>query len=102
MRKETKRKKEPVLLSSIIDKVLQKAGILSAVRAEQVVQQWETITGSALAQHAQAVRIENGMLFLRAESSAWRNQLFFLKKDLIRKTNEFAGSPLVRDVRFVS
>ena len=92
----------PAPLSEVLDQVLKTAGVHAAVKERLVLAQWVKIAGDAFASHAEAVKIENGVLFLRAENSAWRSQLHFFKGDLIKNINRFAEKKIVKNVCFVS
>lgn len=51
---------------------------------------------------AEAVKIENGVLFLRVENSVWRSELKFRQTNLIDKINKKFNEKIVKTVRFIS
>ncbi len=94
--------REPVALSEVLDQVLKSAGLFYAVKEQLVLRHWREIAGEAVAGHAEPVKIEGGVLYLRADSGAWRSQLHFLKNELIRKINAFAEKRVVKNILFTS
>ena len=51
---------------------------------------------------AEAVKIENGVLFLRVENSVWRSELKFRQTNLIDKINKKFNEKIIKTVRFIS
>lgn len=97
-----KKPKEPVPISEVLDQVLKSAGLQGTVRAHLVLNRWKEIAGEAVAAHADPVRIEEGVLYLKAENGAWRSQLHFMKGELIRKINDLAEKRIVKSIVFTS
>jgi hypothetical protein len=50
---------------------------------------------------AEAVKIENGVLFLHVENSVWRSELKFRQSSLIEKINKKFNEKIIKTVRFV-
>lgn len=67
---------------------------------EMIFWKWDSIAGAEIARHIRPDRFSFKTLFLAADSPVWANQLLFFKTELISKINDFAGQPLVADIRF--
>ena len=50
---------------------------------------------------AEAVKIENGVLFLHVENSVWRSELKFRQSSLIEKINKKFNEKIIKTVRFI-
>ena len=50
---------------------------------------------------AEAVKIENGVLFLHVENSVWRSELKFRQSRLIEKINKKVNEKIIKTVRFI-
>ena len=50
---------------------------------------------------AEAVKIENGVLFLHVENSVWRSELKFRQANIIEKINKKQNEHVVKAVRFI-
>lgn len=65
-----------------------------------VICRWEKIVGADIARHVKAARFDFNTLFLMSDSPVWSNQLTMMKDELITKINAFAGTKIVKDLRF--
>ena len=62
---------------------------------------WGDVVGESLARVTAPRSLEDGVLVVGAESSAWAAQLSFLADEIGRKANEALGEEHVRTVRVV-
>ena len=88
-------------LSGLLPRVLKQLGLDQGLLGWRAVSEWPQVVGPRIARHTRAVAFRDGVLQVEVEGSAWMHELGFLKRDLVRKVNEHAGSRLVRDVRFI-
>lgn len=102
MQHSRKRKSQPQLIHDLVWKLLRKRGVEKAVLEQQVVQQWGKIVGPAVAQQTRAVDAKDGKLFVEVGSAAWRNELVFLKPEILEKIHDFIGKKVVQDIIFLS
>lgn len=61
---------------------------------------WARAAGPRIAKHARAEQLRNKTLVVRVASSAWANELAFLKAELLAKLQELSGGDVVQDLRF--
>ncbi|MEE4312019.1 MAG: DUF721 domain-containing protein [candidate division KSB1 bacterium] len=88
-------------LGSVIDQLLKNLGIEDQVLEHQAIALWDEIAGNNISKNTKAIRIEDGVLFVRVTSDAWKNELLFYKPELIQKLNEKIGKSIVRDIYLV-
>ena len=88
-------------VAGVLSRLLKKLGLDQDVQAWRAVEDWPLVVGDRVARHTRAVGFREGTLRVEVEGSAWMQELGFLKRDLIRRSNQHLGSDLVRDVRFV-
>ncbi len=62
---------------------------------------WFELVGERLAARTQPLSLQEGVLTLTVASSAWLNELSFMRADLVRRINEVLGSGTVNAIRFV-
>ncbi|HID10717.1 MAG TPA: DUF721 domain-containing protein [Candidatus Latescibacteria bacterium] len=62
---------------------------------------WEEVVGEAIARNTAVMGIQGGVLVVRVRSAPWRNELFFMKPEILEKLNHRIGRKVVRDIRFV-
>mgnify|MGYP001284027058 CR=1 FL=1 len=64
-------------------------------RARQV---WDEAVGPALAGQGRPLRVHNGRMEVAVPSAVWRNQLSFMKQDIITRINELAGGEAIKEL----
>ncbi len=87
-------------LAEALLKALGQFGMAKTVKENQLVAQWPEIVGEQIAKVSQAEKIEAGILNVKVINSVWRNELYYHKKELIKKLNKKAGEKLIKDIRF--
>ncbi len=91
---------EPATVGSAINRALEHFGLAEKVRQYTAVDIWPQIVGEKIAEKTVAEKIADGKLFVKVSSAAWRNELVFLKKELIAKLNKALGREVVNDIVF--
>lgn len=90
----------PRSLGNVMSSVFENLGITKKIKRHEIVDQWAEIVGSRIAQATRIDRIEGDKLFVVVSTSAWRNELTFLKKELLNKVNGFLGEEVISDIIF--
>jgi len=88
-------------LKSILDNLLRRHGIDRAIAQNKALIIWDEIVGQSVAENTQADRVEHGVIIVKTSSPTWRQELFFQKKEIIRKFNTALGKNVIRDIRFI-
>lgn len=65
----------------------------------RAVELWPKLVGERVASHAKAVAFRDGVLVVEVESTAWMNELTYLRTRIVRDLNRELGSDTVREVR---
>ncbi len=91
-------KSEPQPLGSLLGRVLQELGLKEKLRQYDVVTAWPDLVGERIAKVTKAYRIDRGVLFVRVETSEWRNELVMRKPEILKKIN--TGEQIVTDIVF--
>ena len=78
-------------IGNVFAELFRDLGISKAIEQNKAVVEWPEIVGERVAEVSQAEKIEKGVLFVRVESPVWRNELSFMKQNLI---GEYKKSPL--------
>jgi hypothetical protein len=95
-------KKGPETIGSVLGNLFKDLGLERRIKEQEVIINWEKIVGNNIADNTKPFKIEGAKLFLKVKSSAWRNELFYLKKELITKLNNSAKQELVKDIIFLN
>jgi hypothetical protein len=88
-------------IGEILRKTIQDLGIEKPIRQYDAMWLWPKAAGNRIASVTEATRMSGGVIFVRVKNAAWRNELVFHKRSLIRKLNDLAGSPVVNDIVWI-
>ncbi len=88
-------------MKDIIKKEPAFAGLRKTMAESDVVTEFHNIFPE-LIKVAAAVKVEKKVLYMRAESPAWRNELKFKESSIIEKINKFFGDERIKWIKFVS
>jgi len=64
----------------------------------KVINSWKQVVGPFIAAHTIDLSIKNGVLFVRVDSDALRNELSYSKSLLMKSLNEQAGKEIVKEI----
>ena len=95
------RKNAPVSLAEALLKVISDLGLDVRINEERLKFLWPEIVGGKLSKVSHVVKVNRGRLLVSVRSSSWRNEMIFLKKDIVKRINRFFGRDVVRDISFV-
>ena len=87
-------------LGELLPGVLRELGLERELQGWRAVEAWAEAVGPAIARRARAVAYHDGALTVEVEGSAWRHELGYLERDLVRRVNERLGGALVKRLRF--
>ena len=61
---------------------------------------WDQAVGETVAQQAQPAFVRGGILFVKCSSSAWMQQLQFMKVTIRDELNRLLGREVIKDIRY--
>ena len=103
VRQRTKgRKKRPfpfVSLSAALQGAINTPVMKRRLNAIPIAQEWRAIVGEDVAEHVQPAALDKGILTLEADSSVWRQQIRFEKKELLKKIHTRLGVDSIKEIR---
>lgn len=91
----------PRSIGDVLAALLQQYGISDRVKEFDAVNCWAEIVGEQIAKHSQAKDVLDGRLVVEVSNSVWRNELFYLKADLVGQINARIGKKIIHDILFV-
>lgn len=65
-----------------------------------IINGWESVVGSFIAQYTKDLYIKEGVLFVRLTSDSLRNELSYSKSVLMKNLNQLAGREVLTDIVF--
>lgn len=91
--------RDPQLLSTLAGSIARSRGWSTKVAEGMVFGRWAGVVGEDIAAHATPVKLEDGVLSIAAESTAWATQLRMLQKQILAKINAAVGNGMVTSLR---
>lgn len=90
---------DPQPLGSLMRNVSLRKGWSEKVSTGRLFAEWPSIVGPEIAAHATPEKLEEGILYIRAESTAWATQLRLYAGDILRKTSATMGRGQIRRIK---
>lgn len=87
-------------IGTILKKVVRDLHLGKKLLQYEVVNEWEKIVGKKIASVTTVEKVVDGKLIVRVNSSAWRNELSFLKREIIKKINKKFMEEIITDIIF--
>lgn len=91
--------RDPALLGNQFDRLLAERGWQLDVAAGAVMGRWREIVGDDVAAHSEPVTYADGVLTVKADSTAWATQLRLLSSTLLGRMEQVVGADVVTELR---
>jgi len=88
-------------LDSALAQTLRRLGLERGMAGWRAVEEWPAVVGPRIARRTRAVEFRDGTLVVEVEGSAWKHELCFLERELLRQLAARLGSRHVVDLRFI-
>ena len=76
-------------------------GLDVGVNQEQAVNIWPTAVGEKIAENTTVQDVKHGVLFVRANSPVWAQELQFQKKEVLFKINTALGKKTINHISYL-
>lgn len=93
--------RDPRPMSATVDALLRRMGWTEHVEVASVTARWREVVGDQIADHCEPVSFDDGVLVLRASSSAWATQMQLMSGQVRHRLNEELGREVVSELRFI-
>jgi predicted nucleic acid-binding Zn ribbon protein len=93
--------RDPQLLQSVVERFVADRGWQTQRAIGGVEGRWDQIVGADLAAHCRPETVTDGVLTVRAESTAWATQVRLLATTLLARLNDDLGAGTVTSLRVV-
>ena len=88
-------------LNTSIQSFLESYGLKKGVKQNSAVLFWEEVVGKKISENTDPQGVEHGTLTISVSNPAWRQELLFKKKEIIKQLNEKIGENTIKEVRFI-
>jgi len=90
---------QPVHINEILHELIGKnSGVLFSHEDIKIFKIWEQAVDEEISTHAKPISFKNGKLVLKVIDPIWRNELNFLKSNIITSLNKFLDKKKVRNI----
>jgi predicted nucleic acid-binding Zn ribbon protein len=90
--------RDPQTVGAALDRLVAERGWQEAVAVGGVIGRWDAVVGAEIAAHCRPETFEDGVLTVRADSTAWATQVRLLSSGLLRRLAEEVGEGTVTKV----
>lgn len=94
------KKNSPQKIGSILHSVLTEGGYQDQGLEAMIRYKWTSIMGQKASQETECTSVRDGVVYIRVNSSSWRNEIYFLKKAIIRNIKKNIKHSEVKDIIF--
>jgi predicted nucleic acid-binding Zn ribbon protein len=92
--------REPRGLGSVVDALTTELGWSSPLAQSELIASWPDLVGSGTAEHSTPAGIEDGLLTVRCESTAWATQLRLMRSELLSHIADRFPDAGIESIRF--
>ena len=93
--------RDPKGLGDVMADLTKQAGWDASLAREDLVLQWEQVTGAETARHASPVSLSGGILTVQCDSTAWAKNLQLMRAQIVTQLQRSFPDAGVENVRFV-
>lgn len=94
------KKNRPQKLNNILDSVLNKHGYIDNYYESEIINKWPKIVGKKISEFTQCTNVRDNTLYVRVESSSWRQEISYLKEKILLKIKKETKFKTIKDINF--
>lgn len=93
--------RDPLLLGDTLERLVAGRGWQSDVKVGSVMGRWPQVVGANVAEHSEPITFDDGVLTVRASSTAWATQLRLMASSILGRLAAEVGEGVVVELRVV-
>ena len=90
----------PASVGDILASFFKETGYDTVFKEWEAVTGWKQIAGDRISEVTECDRVENGVLYVKVASAAWRQELTYLKDTLLESVRRVTECETIRDIVF--
>ncbi|WP_297083554.1 DUF721 domain-containing protein [uncultured Demequina sp.] len=90
--------RDPAPMSDAVDALLRRMGWNEQIEVSGVTGRWREVVGDQIADHCEPQSFDEGVLTVKADSTAWATQLGIMSGQIRHRINEEFGRDIVREL----
>lgn len=88
-------------LSDVFKQFVSNSGLSDKIRKAKVISQWKDIVGPHIANNTYNLRFDNNKLIVHVKSDALKNELMFMKNQIIQNIHQTIKEEFIEDIIFL-
>jgi len=92
---------EPQKISGVLNDLLGRLNIARKYKGWSIVSDWPKIVGESIAAQAEAVKFDEGVLFVAVRNDAWRQELSLQKETILKKIKGLPYGSAIKQIRLI-
>ena len=93
--------REPRGLDDVLDRLTRTMGWSSPLAKSELLVAWPSLVGAEVAEHTDPVSVEDGLLTVKCDSTAWAQQLRSMRSMVLAQIAERHPEAQIESVRFI-
>ena len=90
---------KPESLAKLIDEVIESKGWQNKLDETKVPQIWDEIVGEKLSKVIKVINVENGIIYVKPDSSTWNTEIRLRAEQIIEKVNSKIGKEIINEIK---
>ena len=90
---------KPESLAKLIDEVIESKGWQNKLDETKVPQIWDEIVGEKLSKVIKVINVENGIIYVKTDSSTWNTEIRLRAEQIIEKVNSKIGKEIINEIK---
>jgi predicted nucleic acid-binding Zn ribbon protein len=90
---------KPEPLAKLIDEVIESKGWQDKLDETKVPQIWDEIVGEKLSKVIKVINVENGIIYVKTDSSTWNTEIRLRAEQIIEKVNGKIGKQIINEIK---
>jgi predicted nucleic acid-binding Zn ribbon protein len=92
--------RDPRGIDDVLDSLTSRLGWTSPLARAELLASWDELAGIETAQHSEPISIEDGVLFVRCDSTAWATQLRLMRSQITTSIAQRFPDAGIQSIKF--
>lgn len=86
------------VFADALSSVLKQHGLEKRIKEHELLERWNEIVGTTMANYASPKRLVNGTLYIQVMNATWRHEISLRRTELIAAINKKLGCDLIKEI----
>ena len=88
-------------LKQVLEEMLKKYHLEGKLAEMRVIKAWPVVTGKLITRHTRNIYINKKKLFVKIDSPAIKNELFYSRQKIMELLNQQVGEQVIEEIIFL-